>query len=165
MTELKPDPTILSASSPDLSPATGTQGKLKLGPILRIPWRKITVGMVAAPLALAILWSLCAPLWGWEGWQMAIRGLIVIVPIAIVGWLCTAPWRLRPAMDWITIWLVGTVIRLLLTPIACLALYSQAPCDKSQFVAAVGACYFAVVLEELGMIALTLPRAAVGDAS
>lgn len=93
---------------------------------------------------------------------MAVRGLIVVVPIALIGWLVTAPWRPRPAMDWITIWLAGTVVRLLLTPLACLALYSKAPCDSGQFVAVVGACYFAVVLAEVGMMAFSLPRAAVG---
>jgi len=94
---------------------------------------------------------------------MAARAVVAVLPVAILGWVITAPWRPRFAIDLITVWLAGTVVRLLLTPLACLALYSQAPCDKSQFVVAVGACYFAVVLAEVGMIAFSLPRAAVGD--
>ncbi len=91
---------------------------------------------------------------------MAIRGPIVVLPIALLGWFVLAPWRSRSALDWMTIWLAGTVIRLLLTPLACLALYSAAPCDTAQFVAAVGGCYFAVLLFEVGMINSHLSRPA-----
>ncbi len=149
-----------SNSSPNPAPAPSSN----LGPLLKVPWLKIMFGIIAVAFAIAILWSICAPLWGWEGWQMAARAVVAVLPVALVGWVITAPWRPRFAIDLITVWLAGTVVRLLLTPLACLALYSQAPCDKSQFVVAVGACYFAVVLAEVGMIAFSLPRAAVGDA-
>ncbi len=145
---------------PDPSP----KPSLNLGPLLKIPWRWVILVMIAVALVVAIIWSTCAPIWGWEGWQMAVRALVAVVPVSIAGLLVTAPWRPRLAIDLITVWLAGTVVRLLLTPVACLALYSQAPCDKGQFVVAVGACYFAVVLAEVGVIAFSLPRAAVGDA-
>ena len=145
-------------------PKTAPAPSSNLGPLLKIPWLKIMVGFIAVASLAAILWSICAPLWGWEGWQMAARAVVAVVPVALLGWVITAPWRPRFAIDLITVWLAGTVFRLLLTPLASLALYSQAPCDKSQFVVAVGACYFAVVLAEVGMIAFSLPRAAVGDA-
>ena len=145
-------------------PKTVPTPSSNLGPLLKIPWLKIMFGIIVVASFVAILWSICAPLWGWEGWQMAARAVVAVVPVALLGWVITAPWRPRFAIDLITVWLAGTVFRLLLTPLASLALYSQAPCDKSQFVVAVGACYFAVVLAEVGMIALSLPRAAVGDA-
>jgi len=124
--------------------------------LLTIPWLAIPLVMILVSAAFAAIWSLCAPLIGWTGWQMAIRGPIAVLPIALLGWFVLAPWRPRSALDWMTIWLAGTVIRLLLTPLASLALYSAAPCDTGQFVAAVGGCYFAVVLSEVGMIILHL---------
>lgn len=145
-------------------PKTAPTPSSNLGPLLKIAWLKVMFGTIAVASFVVILWSICAPLWGWEGWQMAVRAVVAVVPVALLGWVITAPWRPRFAIDLITVWLAGTVFRLLLTPLASLALYSQAPCDKGQFVVAVGACYFAVVLAEVGMIALSLPRAAVGDA-
>ncbi len=135
---------------------------VNFGPLLKVPWLLVCIGIIAVALVVAVLWSICAPIWGWEGWQMAIRAVVAVLPVALGGWLITAPWRPRFAVDLITVWLAGTVIRLLLTPLACLALYSQSPCDIGQFVAATGACYFAIILAEVGMIAMNLPRAAVG---
>lgn len=149
-------------STPNSTPNPAPSPSANLGPLLKVPWLLVIFGIIVVAFAFAILWSICAPLWGWDGWQMAARAVVAVLPVALIGWVFTAPWRPRFAIDLITVWLAGTVVRLLLTPVVCLALYSQAPCDKVQFVAAVAACYFAIVLAEVGMIAFNLPRAAVG---
>lgn len=120
--------------------------------------------MAIAGVVAACAWSLLAPLAGWEGWPLGVNAFAGVVPVAMLGWLVTAPWRPRAAIDWITIWLAGTVIRLLLTPVAAISLYSLTPCDTRQFVGALGAVYFAVLMAEVGSIALSLPRAVVGGA-
>ncbi len=136
----------------------------KFGPPLRIPWMMVLSAFTAAGVLTAVAWGFLAPLWGWESWSMAVRAFLAVVPIAIFGWVITLPWRPRPAVDWITIWLAGTVVRLLATPVLCLAIYSRTPCDSREFVAAVGAVYFVVLMTEVGAIAANLPRGVVGDA-
>lgn len=139
-------------------------GKRIDGEPLRVRWRLVLLAMIISGCAAGLAWSLLAPLAGWEGWRLGMAAVASVVPVALLGWMVTAPWRPRAAIDWITIWLAGTVIRLLLTPLAAISLYSLTPCDTRQFVGALGGVYFAVLLAEVGSIALSLPRAEVGSA-
>lgn len=133
----------------------------KLGPPMAVRWIAVMFAMVAGGMGVATLWGILAPMWGFQGWEVSLRAVIAVLPVALLGWVIVAPWKHRLAIDWITIWLAGTVIRLLLTPLASIAIYSFAPCGaREQFVGAVGACYFATVLCEVGMIAASQKRSA-----
>jgi hypothetical protein len=127
-----------------------------LGPLLSMRWVLVVVAMVSAAALFAGAWSVLAPRGGWVGWPLVLRVAPVVLAVAVLGWLGSMPWRPRPAVDWVTVWLGGTVARLLLIPLACFWLYSTFPCDAMQFIAAAGGCCFAVVLAEVGMIAATL---------
>lgn len=128
----------------------------QLGPPLSMRWVLVMMAMVGAAILFGCAWGWMAPRGGWVGWPLAIRVVPLVLAIALLGWLAAMPWRPRPAVDWVTVWLGGTVARLLLTPAACFGLYSIFPCDTVQFTAAAGGCCFAVVLAEVGMIAATL---------
>lgn len=125
-------------------------------PSVALPWKRIALLQLAVPTLLAAVWMTAAPAVGWSGGPVAMRALLAVAPVGLAGWLVTAPWRPRPIVDWMTAWLAGTVIRLLLTPAAAAALYFSAPLDTRQFVAATGACYFASLLTEVATITLHL---------
>ncbi len=134
---------------------------LNLGPPMKIRWIAVMLAMACGGMGVATLWGIFAPVWGYEGWTVSLRAAAAVLPVALLGWVVVAPWKSRPAVDWITVWLAGTVVRLLLTPVASMAIYSLAPCDsRTQFLGAVGACYFATVLCEVGMIAVSQRRSA-----
>ncbi|MSR28400.1 MAG: hypothetical protein EXS03_02345 [Phycisphaerales bacterium] len=125
-------------------------------PKVSLPWLRVLVVTSLTALATSALWIALAPRWGWEGSPIAVRAIVTVVPVAVLGWLVTAPWKPRTILDWMTAWLVGTVIRFLLTPAAAAAVYFSAPCDTRQFIAALGACYFASLLAEVATIATAL---------
>jgi len=127
-----------------------------LGPPLAMRWGMVVAAMVGAAGLFGCAWGMIAPRGGWIGWPLVTRLVPLVLGIAVLGWLVAMPWRPRPAVDWVTVWLGGMVARLLLTPLACFGLYSIFPCDVTQFIAATGGCCFAVVLAEVGMIAATL---------
>ncbi|MBM4101800.1 MAG: hypothetical protein FJ256_06005 [Phycisphaerae bacterium] len=129
----------------------------KLGPPLSMRWGLVVAAMIGAAALFGCAWGVIAPRGGWIGWPLVLRVVPVVLAIALLGWLAAMPWRPRPAVDWVTVWLGGTLARLLLTPLACFGLYSFFPCESAQFIAAAGGCCFAVVLAEVGMIAATLP--------
>ncbi len=137
--------------------AEGTpKSPVTFGPPVALPWIRVAAATSGTALAVALVWIFVAPLWGWAGWPIAVRALIAVVPIGLLGWLLSFPWKPRPIIDWTTAWLVGTVVRLLLTPAAAAAVYFSAPCEATQLVAAVGGCYFASLLAEVGTVASAL---------
>jgi len=143
--------------SSESSETDGAARAPKLGPPLSMRWGLVVAAMIGAAALFGCAWGVIAPRGGWIGWPLVLRVVPVVLAIALLGWLAAMPWRPRPAVDWVTVWLGGTLARLLLTPLACFGLYSFFPCESAQFIAAAGGCCFAVVLAEVGMIAATLP--------
>ncbi|MSR44923.1 MAG: hypothetical protein EXS15_06165 [Phycisphaerales bacterium] len=136
-----------------------TPSSLKFGPPIKIRWIAVMFAMAAGCGAVAGVWTIVAPQFDWVGWQVSSHAFVAVLPVSLVGWLIVAPWKARPAIDLVTVWLAGTVIRLLLTPLASFAIYSLAQCGpRTQFIAAVGACYFATLLCEVAVVATGLPR-------
>lgn len=98
----------------------------------------------------------------------AAAGSLVAASTALLGVLILRPSLERPASDWMTSWLAATVVRLLLTPLLALSLYSALSLPGKPFLLAVAGTYLVCLFAETAVLAravgsalsATLPEAA-----
>lgn len=83
----------------------------------------------------------------------AVIGAGLVVVIATLATLVMTPWVRRPMSAWMTMWLAGTVMRLLLTPLAAVLLYSATTPDRTTFGLSIGLSYLLALLIEAGVLA------------
>lgn len=73
-------------------------------------------------------WSAAIALgpWGMSEFTAGIAGIAVAAVVALAGVLIITPWKPRPIADWMNMWMLATVFRMLGTPTAAYVLYSAA---------------------------------------
>lgn len=91
----------------------------------------------------------------WAG----LMGAGVVLVVGVLGVLAMAPWRARPTSTWMTLWLAGTVIRMLAAPALTFLLYFATPLNAVALTLAVAVAYLIVLLTETVVISHSVSRA------
>jgi hypothetical protein len=129
-------------------------------PVVSLPTAAMLAVGILVPLLAGGTWWLAATLGPWTA-AAALAGLAGAAATAvatIVSTLVIGPWHERPVSLWMSIWLGGTVVRLLLTPALAFLLYSAAPLSPTALAGSVGITYLVTLLSEVAVIARHLRR-------
>ena len=86
-------------------------------------------------------------------------GAAVSFATAMLGIAILRPSAERPASDWMTSWLAATVVRLLLTPLLAVSLYSALSLPGKPFLLAVAGTYLACLFAETAVLARAVGNA------
>jgi hypothetical protein len=86
-------------------------------------------------------------------------GTLLVAGVALAILLASRPWRPRRVADWATVWLGGTVARLLVVPPAAYLLYSATSLSGGTLALAVGFAYVLTLIAEATVLALHVRRA------
>lgn len=119
--------------------------------------------LLFVPLAAAIVggsWAGIVKMLGYSN-ETAVAGLAgagVVAVVTLASVLVMTPWKRRPMDLWMTFWLAGTVVRLLVTPIAAFLLYSAALLPAEPLALAVATAYLVTVLTETAVLARHVGR-------
>jgi hypothetical protein len=114
------------------------------------------------PATIGLAWWLVASALGF-GPERALAGLAgagVTLVCTVGSMVAIGPWVVRPVGIWMTLWLAGTVIRLLLAPLGTFLLYSATPLDAPALGISVGLTYLLTLLCEAAVLARYMSRAA-----
>ncbi|MBX3355694.1 MAG: hypothetical protein KF724_08350 [Phycisphaeraceae bacterium] len=96
----------------------------------------------------------------------SLAGSLAAILAAVPILAAIQPWRVRAAGTWAAIWLGSTVGRLLLTPIAGLAVYSAIPGRTDVFLLSLAGTYLACLAAEVAIAARSIARSlAAADAN
>ena len=88
-----------------------------------------------------------------------VLGSALVLLISLTALVVMSPWTRRPISLQMTMWLAGTVTRLLATPLGAFLLYSALPLDGKALTLAVGAVHLATLLTEAAVMSRLLGRA------
>jgi len=137
------------------SPAPATKE-----PIITLPIGRM-VGSIVGLSALTYAGWLTVVWLGGFGVEAVVAGLAGAALVAAVGVaaaLMMRPWRPRPVSEWMTWWLGGIVVRLLVTPPAAYLLYSATSLSGTPLLLAVAITYVIVQCGEAAVLALHIQR-------
>ena len=119
---------MTTGPSPSAAGDGGANAARPVEPRVSLPARSLILSVIIAILLVMGFWSLAIALgpWGTQEFVtgmvgIAVTGLTVIAGVCVMG-----PWKQRAVADWMTMWLAGTVFRLLATPVFVFLLYSAA---------------------------------------
>jgi hypothetical protein len=118
-----------------------------------LPAAVLLAGAAAVGVAAGV-----AAIVGAAAWAAA-SGAATAAAVALLGTFILRPAVARPASDWMTLWLAATVVRLLLTPLAALLLYSALSPPGRGFLLSVAGSYFACLAVETVILARSAGRA------
>jgi len=93
-----------------------------------LPTRLLLWSMTAGILIVSGVWAGLTAIgpWGCEAFTSGMVGIGLSAVMTMAGVMVMSPWKPRLSMDWMTMWLGGTVFRILATPAAAFVLYSAA---------------------------------------
>lgn len=116
--------------------------------------------MPGTALAVGLVWYAVTSMV--EPWRSAALtgqlGSVVVAVVAALAIVAMTPWRPRPMIDWMTWWLAGTVVRLLVTPAGAFLLYSAARLEAEPLTLSVAMTYLVTVLTETAVLARHVGR-------
>lgn len=143
------------------SPATssgGTTSPQDREPRFRVsPWLLLGTTLGASIAAAAAAFAIAERLTDAGG--AAAIGAAVSAATALLGVAILRPSAERPASDWMTSWLAATVVRLLLTPLLAVSLYSALSLPGKPFLLAVAGTYLACLFAETAVLARAVGNA------
>lgn len=144
-----------TAASSRIDPAPpGTSGEARFGLSRGVLLTSVLSAAVAASVAAA---GMAAAFGGEAG--AAAMGAATAGAVALLGTAILRPAESRAASDWMTLWLAATVVRLLLTPLAALLLYSALSPPRVEFLLSVAGSYLACLAVETAILARSAGRA------
>lgn len=92
-----------------------------------LPTGSLLVSIVVGVLLVAGGWATVASFMKDERSAFFVTGMAgigVVAVMSMLGVIVMTPWKQRSMIDWMTMWLLGTVFRVLATPIVAYVLYS-----------------------------------------
>ena len=93
-----------------------------------LPTGSLLVSIIVSVLLVAGGWATAASSMKADGdggvFVTGMVGIGVVGVMSILGVVVMTPWKSRTIIDWMTMWLAGTVFRVLVTPVAAYVLYS-----------------------------------------
>jgi hypothetical protein len=130
--------------------------------VISLPMRVPALMMAIGAALVAGGWSAAVALgpWGRHEFISGMTGVVVTAAVALLGLAVMTPWKPRPMADWMTMWLGGTLFRLLGTPTVLFLLYSAAspPLAAKPLALSVALTYLVMLLAEAGALALHVRR-------
>ena len=132
-------------------------------PTIGLPTARLITTVMFATIIAAGGWYAAASLgrWGAETARTGLIGGTLVGVIVLAGVLIMTPWVTRPVSAWMTLWLAGTVMRMLMTPIAAWLLYSATPRGSlaaEPLALSVALTYLATLFSEATVLALHVKR-------
>jgi hypothetical protein len=128
---------------------------------LAMPTSRLVMGVLLAAGLTGAAWvGICLVIIGQTAAIQA-AGLVgagVVAVVAAMGIVAMTPWKTRPVTGWMTMWLAGTVIRMLATPAVTFLLYSAIPLNAMALTLSVAIAYLVVVLTEATIVARHVGR-------
>ena len=129
-------------------------------PIIALPTGRMVgsiVGLSALTYAgwLAVVW---VGGFGVEAVPAGLAGAAVVAVVGVAAALLMRPWRPRPVSAWMTWWLGGIVVRLLVTPVVAYLLYSATSLSGTPLLLSVATTYVIVQCGEAAVLALHIKR-------
>ncbi len=129
-------------------------------PTIALPTAR-TVGSIVGLSALtAVGWL--AVVWvgefGSKAGTAGVAGAAVVAVVSIAAALMMRPWRPRLLSSWVSWWLGGILVRLLVTPAAAYLLYSATSLSGTPLLLSVATTYVIVQCGEAAVLALHIKR-------
>ena len=133
---------------------------MRSGAAITLPTLSLVTLVSLAALVVGLFWYLVVTLTGGDTSHAVAgpAGAGVVAVVALLSVLVMTPWKARPMDLWMTFWLAGTVVRLLLTPVGAFLLYSATPLPASALALAVALAYLVTVLTESSVLARHVRR-------
>jgi hypothetical protein len=140
-------------------------------PVLRLPTGPLLAISAGVPsLSGAVIAGAVMAIGRWDAGASyaALAGGGIIAIAAVVGILVMGPWRERPVGLWMTLWLAGTVVRMVVAPALTYLLYSATSLSPLALTLTVGFTYLVTLFAEAFYLAgymnrTTTVAAAAGD--
>ena len=130
---------------------------------ITLPSGKLIGLVVGAVVGVGGMWFAIIALgpWGTPELASGLAGIAVAAVMGVLGVVIMTPWRARPMADWMNLWLLATVFRMLGTPAAAYLLYSAASptLAAKPFGLAVALTYIATLFVEAAALAKHLKAA------
>lgn len=131
--------------------------------LVSLPFRALLSLISLVILLVAGCWSAAVALgpWGAVEFASGMAGVAITAVMAVGGVLIMTPWKKRPIADWMNMWLLATVFRMLGTPTAAYLLYSAASSALAAkpYGLAVALTYIATLFVEAAALAKHLKTA------
>lgn len=87
-----------------------------------------------------------------------VAAAIIVGGFGLLGILIVGPWKQRRMSAWISYWIGGSVLRLLLIPAATYLLYSATSLNATALALSVGLTYVVTLFAEAAVLALHVQR-------
>jgi len=139
---------------------TTTSPKQNVEPSIGLPAGWMLAIAIGVPALLGAVWWVTCTVgpWSSEVATAGVAGAAVTAVAAVAGTLIIAPWKVQPIGLWMTLWLAGVVVRLLIAPVLTFLLYSATSLRLVPLGCAVGLTYLATLLVEAAMLSRYLNR-------
>lgn len=128
---------------------------LQSGPAITLPSAMLLTVVPLTALIVGLLWYIFVISTSGDVSNAVAgpAGAGVVAIVALLSVLVMTPWKARPMDLWMTFWLAGTVVRLLITPLGAFLLYSATPLPANALALAVALAYLVTVLTESVVLA------------
>ena len=131
-----------------------TSASHKTEPMLALPSRTLFATVGGVSLLCGIGWAAVSLVLGQttETVTSGVIGAAITAAVSLLAVLVMTPWKTRPMTAWMTMWLGGTVLRLLVTPALTWLVYSAASLSAKPLALSVAVTYVLTLLSEAAVL-------------